>query len=418
MNKDIRLATGFKGHRKRKRLVRALGFGAEIYLIDLWLTVAVDCPEGILVGWDEEDICDACGWEKEPEELITALINSNWLEKNSDGDYALHDWCDHQGWACKARVRSDAAKAAAASRWGKKESVKKTRAERMKEARSKGNHTEKDWKEMKDFFGTCVKCDGETGLDNVDRDHIKPIYQGGCHSIKNIQPLCAKCNSSKTGETIDHRPAHCERVGKVMPEKWMQTLCDNSECCLRDVCVTHAVMPAPSPNPSPSPSPLPKEKELSDESNQKEEIYKTKKKRTLKGKRLETFNLFWDAFDYKSGKASAADAWLDIDQLTDSLVNQIINAAKKEASGRAAILARKSTPIMAQGWITARRWEDEVEQTTLPSVQGPNQHKMPTIVPRTYAQAQDAEQRGQMERLKLLREQMKTGGTQDAEIIS
>ena len=120
MNKDIRLATSFKGHRKRKKLKRILGFGAEIYLIDLWLTVAMDCPEGILVGWDEEDISDACDWPGDPNELVTALIESGWLEKDSDGEYVIHDWCEHQGWACKAKQRSNTAKQAANARWGKK----------------------------------------------------------------------------------------------------------------------------------------------------------------------------------------------------------------------------------------------------------------------------------------------------------
>ncbi len=120
MNKDIRLATSFKGHRKRKRLIRLLGFGAEVYLIDLWLTVAMDCPEGVLIGWDEEDIADACDWEEEPQKLVDALIESHWLEKDADGEYALHDWCEHQGWACRAKERSEIAKKAAEVRWAKK----------------------------------------------------------------------------------------------------------------------------------------------------------------------------------------------------------------------------------------------------------------------------------------------------------
>jgi len=117
MNKDIRLATSFKGHRKRKKLKRLLGFGAEVYLIDLWLTAAMDCPEGVLVGWDEEDIADSCDWDGDPQELVDALIECHWLEKDSDGEYALHDWCEHQGWACKARVRSEAASKNILLRW-------------------------------------------------------------------------------------------------------------------------------------------------------------------------------------------------------------------------------------------------------------------------------------------------------------
>lgn len=81
MNKDIRLATLFRGYRKRKKLERLLGFGAEVYIIDIWLTAAENCPEGALTGWDEEGIADACNWEGEPKELVDALIKSRWLEK-------------------------------------------------------------------------------------------------------------------------------------------------------------------------------------------------------------------------------------------------------------------------------------------------------------------------------------------------
>jgi len=86
----------------------------------------------------------------------------------------------------------------------------------------------------------------------------------------------------------------------------------------------------------------------------------SRKKRELTGRRLETFNRFWDAFDYKKGRAEAVDAWIDIPQLTESLVTQICQAAKREAEARPALIAEKRTPKMAQGWITGRRWEDEI----------------------------------------------------------
>lgn len=88
------------------------------------------------------------------------------------------------------------------------------------------------------------------------------------------------------------------------------------------------------------------------------EFYLTKKKRKLTGKRLETFNRFWEAYSYPKGKAEAADSWLDIPALTDSLVETIIAAARAEAKRRPDILAKNGTPKWAQGWLTARRWED------------------------------------------------------------
>lgn len=95
------------------------------------------------------------------------------------------------------------------------------------------------------------------------------------------------------------------------------------------------------------------------------DFFLTKKKRKLTGKRLESFNLFWAAFDYKSGKAEAADSWLDIPSMTDSLVSQIVAAARKEAAIRPSLRTEGRTPKMAQGWISARRWEDETPAVAL-----------------------------------------------------
>jgi hypothetical protein len=117
MNTDIRISVSFKNHRKRKKLTRILGIGSDIYLIDLWITVAMDCPEGILFGWDKNDIADSCNWNDDPKILVDALIECNFLEKDSDGNYSIHDWCEHQGWACKAKERSIKAKKAAEARW-------------------------------------------------------------------------------------------------------------------------------------------------------------------------------------------------------------------------------------------------------------------------------------------------------------
>jgi 5-methylcytosine-specific restriction endonuclease McrA len=78
------------------------------------------------------------------------------------------------------------------------------------------------FKEMVLFFNnTCVRCRGESGLLNVERDHIIPSYQGGPDTPYNWQPLCARCNSSKGPERIDHRIKYCIDHGLTMPESWL-----------------------------------------------------------------------------------------------------------------------------------------------------------------------------------------------------
>jgi hypothetical protein len=100
-------------------------------------------------------------------------------------------------------------------------------------------------------------------------------------------------------------------------------------------------------------------KTLSSSGDEAVEFYLTKKRKKLSGKRLETFNQFWEAFDYKTGKAEAADAWLEIPTLTDATATQAIQAAKQEALSRPRLVEDGKTPKMAQGWISGRRWEDE-----------------------------------------------------------
>ena len=92
---------------------------------------------------------------------------------------------------------------------------------------------------------------------------------------------------------------------------------------------------------------------------EEDEFYLTKKRRKLTGKRLAAFNIFWKYYNYPKGKAAAADSWLDIPVLDQKICDNINLAAQRESSGRHALVISGKTPIMAQGWLTARRWEDE-----------------------------------------------------------
>ena len=77
------------------------------------------------------------------------------------------------------------------------------RAERLRAARIKGRHTDREWIEMCQRFGyRCLKCGSDKHL---VKDHIIPIYAGGSDGIENIQPLCQSCNSRKGPERVDYR---------------------------------------------------------------------------------------------------------------------------------------------------------------------------------------------------------------------
>lgn len=83
-----------------------------------------------------------------------------------------------------------------------------------------------------------------------------------------------------------------------------------------------------------------------------------KKKVTLKGDLFYGFERFWNAFDYRKGKAEAAGVWFSL-KPDDELMEKIIEAAQAEADARQGIIAKGNTPKWAQGWLTSRRWEDE-----------------------------------------------------------
>lgn len=108
----------FRGHRKRKRLKRRLGPEATDYLIDLWIGAAIARPDGILHGWNENDIADEADFPGDPIYFVNALIDCGWLEKSGDS-FILHDWTDNQPWVVGAKMRSEAARKAAMARWNK-----------------------------------------------------------------------------------------------------------------------------------------------------------------------------------------------------------------------------------------------------------------------------------------------------------
>lgn len=88
----------------------------------------------------------------------------------------------------------------------------KTRAkrlERMRAARLRGSHSVTDWLGLRDEFTAddgrflCVMC-GEL-FRQITKDHVRPIYQGGCDCIHNLQPVCVRCNARKGPDNTNWR---------------------------------------------------------------------------------------------------------------------------------------------------------------------------------------------------------------------
>ena len=65
------------------------------------------------------------------------------------------------------------------------------------------SHTEDQWEAMVAFFHKrCVRCGSP---DELQKDHVVSIKNGGDDLIENLQILCAKCNREKGSTSIDFR---------------------------------------------------------------------------------------------------------------------------------------------------------------------------------------------------------------------
>ena len=71
------------------------------------------------------------------------------------------------------------------------------------------------------LLNTCVRCEGKSGLINIERGHIIPRYQGGSDDPSNWQPLCARCNASKGPETTDWRIPFAKKHNIVIPKLFL-----------------------------------------------------------------------------------------------------------------------------------------------------------------------------------------------------
>lgn len=72
------------------------------------------------------------------------------------------------------------------------------RKRRAKLYQVEGSHTQKEWGDLKDYYGyTCLHCGRKEPTVKLTQDHIVPISKGGSDYISNIQSLCQTCNSRK-----------------------------------------------------------------------------------------------------------------------------------------------------------------------------------------------------------------------------
>lgn len=300
MNIDIRLSTGFWQHPKVFRLEKRLGLKGIRSLQILWCWCAQNRPDGNLAGLDPDEIEFVADWRGKKGAFVEASIG-NWLDETENG-YRLHEWEDYNPYQAKAASREEArkeqARNAANARWGKG---------RQSDANScSGDATSNAQAYAQDDTSICS---------DDAQAYANPCSGDAQAYAQNMPSLTSTSTKELNINTASQGAAESSHV----PEK-----------------------PAGRKKAKPPDGPH----------------YQAKSGRYLTGKRLESFNGFWQAFDFAKGKAEAADAWLDIPELTDGLVAKICDAARQEASLRPQLEAKGKSPKWAQGWLSGRRWED------------------------------------------------------------
>ena len=210
MNKDIRLLLDFKTHRKRKKLQNKLGAEGVLSLINLWLSVAEQRPDGILTGYDESDIEIDADWEGKPGEFVSELLEIGFLIKE-DSVFKIYGWQEKQEWVCDSINRSGKA------RFSKLASMDKELFEKLK-AKGVNSITVEEYKDL-----TKKQRPVNVSLSNVN------------------DSLC------KNGELIEK------------PNDSPTTPCRNANglSAGRSRNANGSLTPTPTPTPSPSPSPSP-----------------------------------------------------------------------------------------------------------------------------------------------------------------
>ena len=215
--------------------------------------------------------------------------------------------------------KSSKARTSALSKWGNNTNQAK-RSERLTEARKKATHTKDEWEGMRLFFGECVKCGNK---EDLVKDHITPIYQGGSDGLDNLQPLCRKCNASKGADSTDYRSIYCNKNDCEMPATYFKT-------------------PA------------------------------IKERKEIKGKEIKGINIsfdsFWDLYDKKTGeKGKLTEKW---NKLSDSERTEIMKYIPNYKICQPDKKFRKDP----QTFLNNKSWNDELIGVENPVIKSSSLH--------------------------------------------
>lgn len=101
---------GTATHPKFKRLLKKLKlpqYAITGILESIWSMAAQYAAEtGDLSRFNADDIADYCEWDRDADELVNALVECRWLDRDErTGRLVVHDWLDHRPGYINERLR-------------------------------------------------------------------------------------------------------------------------------------------------------------------------------------------------------------------------------------------------------------------------------------------------------------------------
>ena len=91
--------------RRLQRTLHESRRGTIGLLEGMWLEVAKNCPQGDIGRFTNEEIAIMTDWEGDPDTLVDALVECQWLDRCDSHRLVVHDWAEH----CPTYIRGNLA---------------------------------------------------------------------------------------------------------------------------------------------------------------------------------------------------------------------------------------------------------------------------------------------------------------------
>lgn len=187
------MKAGTHNHVKTKRLKRLLGvplYRVVGLLEGIWLLCTDCCDEGNIGKFTDQEISDYLEWDGNPTELVSALVESGWIDPCGDARLVVHDWIEIRKQYRQERSPRDHLDPSVA-----RHNVS-VHVRMSKKFGLESSLTVDEWfRRIWEFENKCAYCRND-GIP-LQIEHMIPSSKGGGTCLENVVPACESCNKSK-----------------------------------------------------------------------------------------------------------------------------------------------------------------------------------------------------------------------------